>query len=101
MPTASIKTIPLIRDDFSSAFGTLASRLEGQGLIERRPGRGRRIEHHLTAAGDAVMRAGQDITTELLGTSFAELSDPERTQLMHLLAKVGARMGELDPLVAR
>ena len=33
------------------------------------------------------MRAGQDIATEALATSFAELSERERTQLMHLLAK--------------
>jgi DNA-binding MarR family transcriptional regulator len=101
LPGASAHALAVATFQSDQSFGTLANRLEGQGLIERRPGRGRRIEHHLTVAGEAVMRAGQDIATELLATSFAELSDPERTQLMHLLAKVGARIGERDPLAAR
>ena len=32
------------------SFGTLANRLEAQGLIRRTPGRGRRIAHRLTPA---------------------------------------------------
>ena len=35
-----------------------------------------------------------------LTASFAELSGSERTQLLCLLAKVGARIGEADPLAA-
>lgn len=37
------------------AFGTLAARLVAQGLVERCPGHGRRIEHHLTPAGERVL----------------------------------------------
>jgi DNA-binding MarR family transcriptional regulator len=100
LPGASAHDLALATFQSDQSFGTLANRLEGHGLIERRPGRGRRIEHRLTAAGEATMRAGQDIATELLTASFAELSGSERTQLLCLLAKVGARIGEADPLAA-
>jgi DNA-binding MarR family transcriptional regulator len=100
LPCASAHDLALATFQSDQSFGTLASRLEGHGLIERRPGRGRRIEHHLTAPGKAIVRAGQQIATELLAESFAGLSGPERTQLLRLLAKVGAGIGEPDPLAA-
>jgi DNA-binding MarR family transcriptional regulator len=73
------------------AFGTLANRLAVQGLIERRPGRGRRIEHHLTPAGEETLEAGHPIANEVLGASFANLSEKERSTLLDLLIRV---MGE-------
>jgi DNA-binding MarR family transcriptional regulator len=100
LPGASAHDLALATFQSDQSFGTLASRLEGQGLIERRPGRGRRIEHNLTEPGEAILRAGHDIAAELLAASFAELSDPERTHLLRLLSKVGARIGEPDPLTA-
>jgi DNA-binding MarR family transcriptional regulator len=100
LPGASAHDLALATFQSDQSFGTLASRLEGQGLIERRPGRGRRIEHHLTAPGEAIVRAGQQIAIRLLAESFAGLSGPERTQLLGLLAKVGADIGEPDPLAA-
>lgn len=101
LPAASAHDLALATFQSDQSFGTLANRLELQGLIERRPGRGRRIEHHLTASGEAIVRTGQEIATEQLAESFAELSGPERTHLLHLLAKVGARIGEPDPLATR
>jgi DNA-binding MarR family transcriptional regulator len=100
LPGASAHDLALATFQSDQSFGTLASRLEAHGLIERRPGRGRRIEHHLTAPGEAIVRAGRQIATELLAESFAGLSGPERTQLLRLLAKVGAGIGEPDPLAA-
>jgi DNA-binding MarR family transcriptional regulator len=97
LPGASAHDLALATFQSDQSFGTLANRLGGQGLIKRQPGRGRRIEHHLTARGKAILRAGQDIATELLAESFAELSEPERAQLLGLLAKVGTRIGEPDP----
>ena len=67
------------------AFGTLASRLVAQKLIERRPGWGRRIEHHLTPAGERMLAAGHPIADAVLGESFAALTEPERAQLLALL----------------
>jgi len=70
------------------AFGTLANRLAAQGLIERRPGRGRRIEHHLTASGERTLQAGYSIADTVLGASFAALSEEERAILLALLTRI-------------
>lgn len=73
------------------AFGTLANRLVSRGLIERRPGRGRRIEHHLTPDGERILKAGYPIAADVFGASFANLSEKERSTLLNLLLRI---MGE-------
>ena len=70
------------------AFGTLANRLEASGLITRRQGSGRRIEHHITGAGDVMLDAGRPLAHAVLEASFAPLSDAEREQLLDLLLRV-------------
>ncbi len=57
-PGASARA--LAADTFQSeqAFGTLAGRLAAQHLIDRRPGRGRSIEHHLTRPRRRPSRPG-------------------------------------------
>jgi len=71
------------------AFGTLAARLIDQGLVVRTPGHGRRVEHHLTEAGQAMYRAGSDVVDAVLVQSFAGLDDRERASLLTLLSRVG------------
>ena len=78
------------------AFGTLASRLITQGLIERRPGRGRRIEHHLTAPGAAMLEAGRPLAQEILTASFADLSEQECATLLSLLNRIIAQPLDTD-----
>ncbi len=78
------------------AFGTLANRLAAQGLIERRPGRGRRIEHHLTPIGERTLEAGHPIADKVFGASFADLSEEERATLLALLVRITGE--EPDPL---
>ena len=70
------------------SFGTLATRLESRNLIERRPGRGRRVEHFITEAGEQILAAGRPIAAEVLGESFAPLSEEERATLLALLQRV-------------
>lgn len=70
------------------SFGTLATRLEKQDLIERRPGRGRRVEHFITETGEQVLAAGHPIAAEVLGESFAPLSQSEQATLLALLERV-------------
>lgn len=70
------------------AFGALANRLVAQGLIERRPGRGRRIEHHLTPAGEALLAEGRREALDVFDASFTRLSAAERRQLLALLDKL-------------
>lgn len=70
------------------SFGTLATRLETRKLIERRPGRGRRVEHFITEAGEQVLAAGHPIAAQVLSESFAPLSEQERATLLALLRRV-------------
>jgi DNA-binding MarR family transcriptional regulator len=81
----------LARETFQGdqSFGTLANRLEAQGLIRRSPGRGRRIAHRLTPAGEPTLAAGRAAVIELLDESFAPLSEDERATLYELLGRVG------------
>ncbi|MGW4122336.1 MarR family winged helix-turn-helix transcriptional regulator [Nocardia sp. NPDC004711] len=81
----------LAEETFQSeqAFGTLANRLATRGLIERTPGRGRLIEHRLTAEGRRTLAAGNAIADSVLAESFAELSAAERKTLQALLQRVG------------
>ncbi|MFE2147600.1 MarR family winged helix-turn-helix transcriptional regulator [Streptomyces sp. NPDC059456] len=70
------------------AFGTLAGRLAALGLIDRRPGTGRRIEHHLTPAGEEVLSAGHRIADEVLAWCYSGLSPTDRTTLLELLHRI-------------
>jgi DNA-binding MarR family transcriptional regulator len=88
-PDASARE--LARETFQGdqSFGTLANRLEAQGLIRRSPGRGRRIAHRLTPAGELTLAAGRDAVVEVLDESFSTLSEDERSMLLELLGRVG------------
>jgi DNA-binding MarR family transcriptional regulator len=72
------------------AFGTLANRLEAQGLIERTAGEGRKVAHHLTEQGEAMLAIGDAIGDRMLVHSFGDLDADERATLLALLARVGA-----------
>lgn len=92
-PGASAHELAVATFQGDQAFGTLASRLAAQHLVERRPGHGRRIEHHLTEAGERVLAAGRTVTREVLATSFDPLTEPERATLLALLRRVGSPGG--------
>jgi len=79
----------LAQETFQSdqAFGTLAARLVKQGLVERHPGAGRRIEHHLTEAGEQMLDAGRPIVRDVNNESFAKLNEADRATLLALLEK--------------
>src|SRR6266571_1892749 len=71
----------LARETFQGdqSFGTLANRLEMQGSIRRAPGRGRRITHRLTPAGEDTLAAGRAAVVEVLDESFSILATDERS----------------------
>lgn len=79
----------LAQETFQSdqAFGTLAARLVKQGLVERHPGVGRRIEHHLTETGQGMLDAGRPIARKVGSDSFANLDEKDRATLLALLEK--------------
>ncbi|WP_329546534.1 MarR family transcriptional regulator [Streptomyces sp. NBC_01356] len=89
-PGASAHELAVATFQGDQSFGTLATRLAAQRLIERRSGRGRRNEHHLTEEGERVLAAGRAVTLDVLGASFAPLTEAERVTLLGLLSKVGA-----------
>src|SRR5690242_2594356 len=84
-PGASAHALAVATFQSDQAFGTLASRLEAQKLIERRPGHGQRIEHYLTAAGLNTLSLGHVIADDVLRASFANLSEDQRATLLDLL----------------
>jgi len=88
LPGASAHTLAIETFQSDQAFGTLANRVVAQGLIERRPGRGRRIEHRLTPAGEVILAAGLPVASAVLGASFAGLSEEERSILLDLLVRI-------------
>jgi len=87
-PRASAHALALATFQSDQAFGTLASRLETQGLIARRPGDGRRIEHKLTAKGERTLEGGLRIVGDVLADLYSVLSDKERQALMNLLSRL-------------
>ncbi|MFE2298851.1 MarR family winged helix-turn-helix transcriptional regulator [Streptomyces sp. NPDC059445] len=89
-PGASAHELAVATFQGDQSFGTLASRLASQHLIERRPGRGRRIEHHLTETGERVLAAGRTVTRDVLAASFDPLDETERATLLGLLRRIGA-----------
>jgi DNA-binding MarR family transcriptional regulator len=88
-PGSSSHDLALATFQSDQAFGTLANRLETQGLIERTAGKGRRMEHRLTAAGKKMLAAGQAVAAKVAVRSFASLSKAEIAKLHELLLRVG------------
>ncbi|MFC4242326.1 MarR family winged helix-turn-helix transcriptional regulator [Gryllotalpicola reticulitermitis] len=89
-PAASAHELATATFQSDQAFGTLASRLIAQGLVERSPGRGRRVEHRLTDAGEHLFDEGAVVAAAVTARSFAELSNADLATLHALLARVGA-----------
>ncbi|MFB7495389.1 MarR family winged helix-turn-helix transcriptional regulator [Streptomyces sp. NPDC056161] len=87
-PGASARTLATACFQSEQAFGTLVGRLLAQGLVERRPGHGRRNEHRLTPLGEQVLAAGDEAADEVLAAWFAPLSDAERAALSDLLRRL-------------
>ncbi|GAA3141764.1 MarR family winged helix-turn-helix transcriptional regulator [Streptomyces echinatus] len=92
-PGASARELAAATFQTEQAFGTLAGRLTSQGLVDRRPGRGRRIEHHLTEAGERVLAAGHEVADRVLAECFAGLEEGERRTLLKLLQRLNEPTG--------
>lgn len=85
MPGASSHDLAVATFQSDQAFGTLATRLLSRGLIERRPGRGRRIGFELTAEGRAALADGREVASRVWEGLFGGLSAAERVRLLKLL----------------
>ncbi|MFF1438967.1 MarR family winged helix-turn-helix transcriptional regulator [Streptomyces sp. NPDC058295] len=87
-PGSSARELAAATFQTEQAFGTLAGRLVAQGLVDRRPGRGRRFEHHLTPDGERVLEAGHEVADSVLTECFEGLTETEREALLGLLRKI-------------
>jgi DNA-binding MarR family transcriptional regulator len=93
-PGSSARDLAAATFQTEQAFGTLATRLTAQNLIERRPGHGRRIEHHLTPEGERILAAGHKVADEVLKRCFAPLPEPDRATLLELLRRLNEASSE-------
>ncbi|KRD06272.1 MULTISPECIES: MarR family winged helix-turn-helix transcriptional regulator [unclassified Streptomyces] len=90
-PGASARELAAATFQSEQAFGTLAGRLAAQGLVDRRSGHGRRIEHHLTAEGRRLLKEGHLVADAVLAECFEGLAEAEREALLGLLLKIEGR----------
>lgn len=88
-PDSSAHDLAIATFQSDQAFGTLANRLETQGLIARTSGKGRRVEHALTEDGQRMLEAGFEVTRATSERAFSKLSVKEIEQLKALLERVG------------
>lgn len=88
MPNASGHDLAVTTFQSDQAFGTLANRLAGRGLIVRTAGQGRRIEHALTDEGRRVLAAGRAVADRVLDRLFDPLAEDERATLLRILQRL-------------
>ncbi|WP_439656923.1 MarR family winged helix-turn-helix transcriptional regulator [Lentzea sp. HUAS TT2] len=84
-PDASLHDLAVLTFQTDQSFGSLATRMADRGLIERVPGPGRPVRHRLTAEGERLRVAGQDLADGVLDDSFRNLSAEQLDQLGDLL----------------
>ncbi|MGW5445089.1 MarR family winged helix-turn-helix transcriptional regulator [Streptomyces asiaticus] len=87
-PGASARQLAAVTFQSEQAFGALVGRLAAQGLVERRPGHGRRIEHRLTPAGEQTLAAGHQVSQKVLAECFSPLPAADRATLLGLLRQL-------------
>jgi DNA-binding MarR family transcriptional regulator len=96
-PGSSMHDLAELTFNSDQAFGALTKRLVRQGLVERRPGRGRVTVHRLTSKGETLLDQASGIVSAVLVTSFAPLSKEERAVLAALLTKLLGESGVSSP----
>jgi DNA-binding MarR family transcriptional regulator len=86
-PDASLHDLAQLTFQTDQSMGTLATRMQARGLIERVPGPGRAVRHRLTPDGERLRSTGATIVQQVFENSFEPLSDQERRTLDRLLRK--------------
>jgi DNA-binding MarR family transcriptional regulator len=92
-PGASLHDLAVLTFQTDQSMGTLATRIEARGLIERVPGPGRAVRHRLTAVGEQIREAGAGVLHEVLLKSFAPLNAQELALFDGLLRRLLAADG--------
>jgi DNA-binding MarR family transcriptional regulator len=94
VPGSSAHDLAVASFQSDQAFGTLANRLEAADWIDRRSGKGRRIEHYLTPEGREALETGRVTANGIWPQLFAPLDQEQRRTLKALLDLL------LDPSLA-
>lgn len=87
-PGASLHDLAQLTFQTDQSFGTLATRMEARGLIERVPGPGRAVRHRLTAKGLDLQEKGGEILDQILAESFSPLTASQRAAFDDLLQRL-------------
>lgn len=87
-PGASLHDLAQLTFQTDQSFGTLATRMAERGLIERAPGPGRAVRHHLTERGSQLCQEGRRVMEGVLAESFKSLSATELAAFDALLVKL-------------
>jgi DNA-binding MarR family transcriptional regulator len=90
-PGASSHKLAEVTFQTDQSFGALAGRMVANGLIERVAGRGRALQHQLTAEGEKLLHEGNLIMDEVMAEAFAPLSTAEIETLYDLLTQLAVR----------
>jgi DNA-binding MarR family transcriptional regulator len=86
-PGASLHHLAELTFQTDQSMGELAKRMVDRGLLERLEGPGRKVQHQLTASGEALRQAGGNAVNEVLTESLGNLSTEEQKTLYNLLLK--------------
>ena len=89
-PDASAHDLALATFQSDQSLGVMMRGMAAKGLVERVAGKGRRLEHRITAAGASLLEQGHAFAAEILDRSFAALDAEQRGQLLALLRRIGA-----------
>ncbi len=87
-PAASAHDLAVATFQTDQSFGTLAARLEARRFIVRRPGKGRRIAHRLTALGERTLAAADEVVCAVRMSLYAPVSAVDRQRLARILATI-------------
>jgi DNA-binding MarR family transcriptional regulator len=81
-----------------NTLSTLATRLDGQGLIERSPGTGdrRTVELSLSDSGQAALDAWQHTNIHLIATALSALPEADRRRIRSVLPAIERLVDLID-----
>jgi len=75
-------------------LGQQVMQMQARGLVERRPGEGRKIRHYLTKAGEKLVRAGMEKTREVDARVLSDFGDAELAALVDAFQTIERRAAE-------
>lgn len=87
-PDSSTHALALLTGQSDQAAGSVVTRLEQRGLLERRNGHGKAILHRTTAQGTEMLRQCDHAVADTMRTALSGFSADEVRQLRDLLDRL-------------